>query len=458
MSKRDKIEKWSLGYQVLRASIRLAFNIFYRDLQIKGRENIPAGSPVIFAPNHQNSLMDALAVLLNIKKQPVFLARSDIFKKGAITVILTFLKIMPIYRMRDGFGTLGKNQEIFEHTKRILENRKSVGLMPEGNHGDKHKLRPFVKGLFRIAFMGQEKFGNQPGVKIVPVGLDYSDYPTFRSALLIRYAKPMEVADFFDEYQENQAAGIKKCRDELSERLSDEIIDIRNTRYYQSFDHLRRLYQIPMLKRLGIEGRTLNDRFIAGKKTINYLEREAEINEKNVEELDNLTSTYVTLSRKFNFNPGIFEKKKYNWFLLIVKSLLLLATLPVLLYGFITNILPVKVTEKSTTILKDKQFVSSVKLVGGFLIFLLYYIILFIIAAIIVPGFLYPFLFFISLPVIGFLALKHYEKFVDTIREMKYNYLTSRNRNSFVQLKATINLIIQKIDAIIDRQDKENKE
>jgi len=456
MIDRNKIEKWTLGYQLLRASIRFAFKIFYRDLQIKGRENIPEGIPVIFASNHQNSLMDALAVLLNIKRQPVFLARSDIFKKRTIAKILTFMKIMPVYRIRDGFGTLGKNQEIFEHTKRILENRKSIGLMPEGNHGDKHKLRPFVKGLFRIAFMGQEKFGKQPGVKIIPVGLDYSDYPAFRSSLLIRYSTPMEVADFYDDYQENQALGIRKCRERLSERLSDEIIDISNPKFYNAFDHLRRLYQIPMLKRLNIKGRTLNDRFKAEKKTIYFLEKETESNVQNIEELDNLVKTYLALSKRFKLNYRIFEKKKYNWFLLIIKGLFLFLTIPVLLYGFLTNIIAVKVIEKSTSILKDKQFVSSVKLVAGFIIFLFYYILLWIIAAILIEGALYPFLLFISLPVVGFLALKHHELSVDTIHKMKYNYLNKRNRNSFAQLKATINMIIRKIDSIVSEQEKKS--
>ena len=38
-------------------------NVFYRKVIILGRENINPDHHLIFAPNHQNALMDALAVL-----------------------------------------------------------------------------------------------------------------------------------------------------------------------------------------------------------------------------------------------------------------------------------------------------------------------------------------------------------------------------------------------------------
>ena len=68
--------------------------------------------------------------------------------------------------------------------------------MPEGNHGDKQRLRPLVKGTMRIALRAQEKFGNNQGVKIVPVGLDYEDYQKFFQDLLIIYGQPVEVSEY----------------------------------------------------------------------------------------------------------------------------------------------------------------------------------------------------------------------------------------------------------------------
>ena len=50
-------------------------------------------------------MMDAMAILHTMfrdRRQPVFIARGDIFKKDGVARILRFLKIMPTFRSRDG--------------------------------------------------------------------------------------------------------------------------------------------------------------------------------------------------------------------------------------------------------------------------------------------------------------------------------------------------------------------
>jgi 1-acyl-sn-glycerol-3-phosphate acyltransferase len=106
-----------------------------------GLEKIPADTPVLFAPNHQNALMDALAVLFAARKPVGFLARADIFKKPAIAKTLNLLKILPIYRIRDGVELLGRNQEVFDNTIEVLNSNTPICILPEGNHEGKKQLR-----------------------------------------------------------------------------------------------------------------------------------------------------------------------------------------------------------------------------------------------------------------------------------------------------------------------------
>lgn len=73
------MKRWSPGYAALKSYITLVHRIYYKKVFVQGKENIPANKPVIFAPNHQNALMDALAVISTVNKQPVFLARADMF-------------------------------------------------------------------------------------------------------------------------------------------------------------------------------------------------------------------------------------------------------------------------------------------------------------------------------------------------------------------------------------------
>ena len=117
---------------------------------------------MIFAPNHQNALNDALIVLFSAPGDVVFLARADIFKKRFLAFFLNSLKILPVFRQRDGAAELGKNADIFDISVDVLKNRHYLCVMPEGNHGDQRRLRSLVKGIFRIAFSAQEEAGATP--------------------------------------------------------------------------------------------------------------------------------------------------------------------------------------------------------------------------------------------------------------------------------------------------------
>jgi len=62
-----------------RLSISL-FRLYYKRVTILGQENIPEGEvPVIFAPAHQNALMDAMAVHACYPEPVVFMMRGDAF-------------------------------------------------------------------------------------------------------------------------------------------------------------------------------------------------------------------------------------------------------------------------------------------------------------------------------------------------------------------------------------------
>ena len=66
------IDRFSLRYHAFRTYSMIASWIFYRRVQTKFRDRIPKGVPVIFAPNHQNALMDALEVVFSSRRNPVF--------------------------------------------------------------------------------------------------------------------------------------------------------------------------------------------------------------------------------------------------------------------------------------------------------------------------------------------------------------------------------------------------
>ena len=90
---KNKLADFNFFYSLLLPVVQYGVRCHYRRLIVKGRENVPWGEHFIFAPCHQNALMDALIVLEITHSKVVFLARADIFQKPVARFFLTWLRI-----------------------------------------------------------------------------------------------------------------------------------------------------------------------------------------------------------------------------------------------------------------------------------------------------------------------------------------------------------------------------
>ena len=236
MSKKSekKIQDPDGWYSFLFNYVRFSVNRSYRKIIHVGLENIPKDGAIIFAPNHTNTLMDALVVLCYDHTPKVFVARADIFKNPVLAKIFHFLKIMPIMRQRDGFQAVKKNQEIINKSVDVLKDKIPFCIFPEGTHQAKYSSLPLSKGIFRIAFQANELMPDVP-LYIVPVGICYDDFFRFRSTIRMEFGKPINVGAYLAEHAElsaqEQTNGMK---DLLTERLHDTLFHIPNDDDYRA--------------------------------------------------------------------------------------------------------------------------------------------------------------------------------------------------------------------------------
>jgi 1-acyl-sn-glycerol-3-phosphate acyltransferase len=436
MMNRDRIGKYSLGYDVLRVYARVMHYLYYGRVRVQGRENIPKGKPLIFAPNHQNALMDALAVLFTYPRQMVFLARSDIFRKGLFSRMLTFLKMLPIYRIRDGYSALQSNIEIFEKTVELLQECTPLVILPEGNHAGWRRLRPLKKGIARIAFQAEESHNFSLGIQIVPVGLDYSRYERSGAELLIRYGSPIEVSAFADLYRENPARATNELLKELSGRLAHLMINIQPHEHYGMVDVLRKSYAYSVLRE-NCQRPTPWNRHDAEMETVKRLEKwlTGSPDPNVVEKLRRTATRYrVTLKRhKLQFrNP---EEGKWPWWKIIGQGLLFLVTLPLFVYGFVNNILPVIVPKVVVKRVKDVQFRSTFKFGMAIVTVPIFYAVqtlFFGLLAPLPPPFTLWYL--LSLPISGMIALRYRLFFRRFLTRIRFRLLALTRPSDFREL------------------------
>ena len=382
----QKMCKRSLGYSFVRnVFVRPLLYLSYRKVNVVGASSVPDTGPVIFAPNHQNALMDALAILCTKDRQPVFVARADIFRRPAVIAILHFLRILPIYRKRDGGSSSDNNRETFDIIQQVLLDGRAVGIMPEGTHNEFKRLQVLQKGIFRLAMQVQEQYGNRPGVKIIPVGIEYGNTGKFRSSVMVNYGRAIEMSDFYDLYAENPAKAFKLMQDILSEKMREGMIDIRNERHYRAIERIRVYYRRRAGELLGLSRRNAGKSLLAQQKIIAAVQDFLQRNPESGADLCARIERYTDIIESRNISDRAVERQPYSLLTFAGGALLALAGLPVCLAGILLNYLPHKLSDIGSRRVKDPQFVSSVRFVLGLVLFPVYHLLITVLIVIFVP-------------------------------------------------------------------------
>lgn len=191
MESKRKIWKKSKLYDLTRRYVDWCTKTSYSSLTVKGKENIPTDGAVIFAPNHCNTLMDALVILQADRGPSGYGARADMFRKPMMAAALRWLRILPLARARDGREAVAGNEEIFDEVVDCLDHDVPFCMFSEGTHRTKHSLLPLKKGIWRVATRAASKL-DKP-VYVVPVGIDYDDYFRYMKSARVTFGEPIRV-------------------------------------------------------------------------------------------------------------------------------------------------------------------------------------------------------------------------------------------------------------------------
>lgn len=214
---------------LLRIYITVATRFYFDKIEVHGSEHLKSARPLLFAANHQNAFMDGVLVAIHNYYPVNIFIRADVFNKNWARVLLRFIRLMPVYRIRDGWDSLGKNQQQFDDSVKLFLKKEAVMLFPEGNHGSKRRLRTLSRGFTRIPFEALKRHP-QINLHIVPVGINYSDFHSFNSRVSIHYGKPIPAQEYFVEPLAHQATLLK---DRVSSDLKKLITHIESEEQYE---------------------------------------------------------------------------------------------------------------------------------------------------------------------------------------------------------------------------------
>lgn len=348
-----------LGYRILKQYVRLGLSIYFRQWQNAETEYIPATGPVIFVGNHQNSFLDALLVVCGIRRNPWFLARGDVFRQDWAIRWLTFLQIMPVFRFRDGHSAMRRNEKVINDCLALLKKGECLLLFGEGTHNDPWTMSPLQRGFAQIALQYTEQYSED--IQIIPVAYHYELHEVFRSRVLVQYGRPISVKSVTNHVNDFREK-LNILRAHVEEALRPMVLVLTKDEDYNARKEFlihNRLQKETMLEQLQADRELVND------------------------------------WRKSEIDLPV-QRSGFRWFD------------PVYLYGRVAHAIPhwimgYIIRHK----IKDRQFISSVKLAVGIFLVPLYYILVAVGLYALSPDPLISTGILVSLPLSGLYAYNH---------------------------------------------------
>ena len=189
-----------LWFSFVQFYLTVGFKFYYKKIDVIYKEKIPKDKAIIFLSNHQNALLDPLLVSTSSTRKNYFLTRAAVFKNSTVAKLLNSLQMLPVYRMIDGVNTIQKNRAIFTFCTKLLDQKKSIILFPEGSHSLKRKVRPLKKGAARIIQETLQKFPKRE-IIIIPVGVNYQAPTEYGDSMSVYFGKHISPTKFWDGSQ-----------------------------------------------------------------------------------------------------------------------------------------------------------------------------------------------------------------------------------------------------------------
>ncbi|MBO4655946.1 MAG: 1-acyl-sn-glycerol-3-phosphate acyltransferase [Bacteroidales bacterium] len=411
------IGDFSRRYFVYNLYLKFFHNhLYYRKLYVVNRENIPAkGKPVLVIYNHQNGVNDPLNILYMFDdfRQPVFIARGDIFKKDRVAKILRFLKILPTFRSRDGgVSDVKYNMTSFNLAAKVLNNGGTLVIAPEAQHQQGRYLGSFKKGFPRIAFAAEDMADFKLDLQILPVNIHYKDYYNARTEVVLTVGEPFGCVEFAESFKTDPNIAYGLLNEKARARLKAITPDIEaHEEYYEEIDLLRRMW---VKSRLEAKGKSTSYFPNYPPEEVVMLQEISAMQQQKPQEFSDLMQTvreYLGELQKLNLKDWVIGRK-VSLAKVSLYTLAAVLAFPFYLFGLINNIIPFYIPSYLRRNIKDRQLHASFHFVGALVFFTIYYLLVFAIIWIATKSILWALVYMVAMFVSFFLFYGYKKGFV----------------------------------------------
>ena len=426
--------------RVIHALASLSLRLFFRRIETANASEVPYKGALIFVMNHPNGLIDPGLVFVALPRKISFLAKSTLFKTPVISSVLRVMGALPVYRRIDD-ADVSKNRKTFEASHELLQMGGTIALFPEGISHNSPKLLPIKTGAARIALGAISGFGEDEEIdlKIVPVGLYYTNKTTFRSEALLHFGEPFEVdAVELESDGDLPRDSVKELTERIEDALKKVTVNAESEAEIETANEAANLF-LSVSETFDLEeSLAARSEFIRS-----YLSEDDEEEwegDLSVEEVTGMVSKYKKKLRGLGLVPeNLSLSDQPFWYVVqhfFVRGWLMILLSPLAVLGAVLHFPAyqiIKFLGNRYTKHGVDDIVSTVKILSGVVFMPLTWLI--------VAGIVYYFwdirFALLSVPVsllLGYIALRTLEEFYDIRRWLKAAWLFFRKRDLFFEL------------------------
>ena len=420
--------------------VRFALWIYFRRIDVRGRDLIPQDGPLIYVANHPNVMLDTLLLAATIPGQrPRFLAKSTLFKNRLFAFFLRRLGAVAVSRDQDGVRS--GNRDMFRQACSILEQGGTLALYPEGGSLAGRRVRPLKQGAARIALRAAISGARPP--KIVPVGLTYTAPELFRGEVEVHFGAPIPVADYLETYDSNRQQAIGQLIATIHHRLTLLTWHVNAAELAQPCEDATRFYADHLARDMPADPH-LSPRLRAGQVLIRAAHHCA----------DSDPALFATLARRLDAHQrktrrlDLFEPHPPT-----APQRPLLAAILALpaLYGLLHNALPYALPRLCAhPFRRSPEMIGSIKFAAGAAAFPLYYLLRAGVTSAFC-GWSTALFYGLTLPASGLLGLYYKERILASVPLRHQWTLSKRRRGEFERLDGERRALLADLDDLKER-------
>lgn len=220
-------------YSLLKVYARLIIPLYCTKIVVNKKELLKINGPVLFAANHPNSFLDGVILSTLLNETLYSLTRGDVFKNSMVNSILRWVKLLPVYRTREGVHNLSGNYTTFAACHQIFKMKKIVLIFSEASCVNEWHLRPLRKGTARLAFSSW-----QQGIelKVIPLAFNYDSFKKFGKEVHLNFGEEIKKESF--NKKDSEGNQLNDFTQQLQQQLQSLVYEAPNQlaaqKYFQA--------------------------------------------------------------------------------------------------------------------------------------------------------------------------------------------------------------------------------